>query len=172
MDAETTLNFISKYGLGDAIVIVAIIILTWIIKGPIKKAGLRYAEKYSVDKSAVTWVISLIPYALALIAAFVISLWENKWDISKVDWATVVKQMAVLAGASQGVYETINVTWKGAQARKEKAKNEISQEASTSTSSSTSASVVANTATLNAKAVVVTNKKAEAKKEDNTKSLM
>lgn len=123
MDANAILEFFSKWGFTEGIAIVIIMTLTWLLRGPIYKAGCKYAEKYNVDKSAVTWVIMLIPFTLSLLAAILIELWGKGWNFLAIDWPSAVKEMISLAFGSTGLYECVRKIFQADKAAKDKAAN-------------------------------------------------
>ena len=156
--AEQIAQFFDKWGLAQALAIILIMTITWFVKLPIYHAGQKYAEKYGVDKSAVTWCIGLIPFVLGFVAALVIALWGNGWDAKTLEWSGIVKQSGTLAAGAMGAYEFVKVLFKGAQASKEKSAAKAAVEAQKEKAAAT----VATGSTGTAVAVVETPK-AEAK---------
>lgn len=100
-------EFLSKWGFWQLLSIMVIVLLTMILKQPIKKAAERYQERTGVDKSVITWVISIIPFVLGFGAAFILELVSLSWDVNLVDWASVTKQASVLSTAAMGLFEMI-----------------------------------------------------------------
>lgn len=124
-------DFLSKWGFWQLIAIVLIVILTLVIKIPIKKAAEKYQAKTGIDKSVITWTISVIPFALAFVAALVLDLWGRAWDVNAIEWPTVVKQASVLGGASIGVFEAFKKWAEALTAKKTAAKVEAAKEEAT-----------------------------------------
>lgn len=100
-------SFLSKWGFWQLVAIVSIVVLTLIVKIPIKKGAEKYQAKTGVDKSAITWVITLIPFVFAFVAALLLDLLTKSWDVDLIDWAEVVKQCSVLGTASIGLFEAV-----------------------------------------------------------------
>ena len=104
---QTIGDFLSKWGFWQLIAIASIVILTLVLKIPIKKAAEKYQAKTGVDKSIITWVISIIPFVLGFVAALLLELLAQNWDVNLIDWAEVTKQCSVLAVTAIGIFETV-----------------------------------------------------------------
>ena len=114
-------GFLSEWGFWQLIAIALITLLTLVLKIPIKRAAEKYQAKKKIDKSVITWTISLIPFVLAFAAALVLDLWERSWNVNTIEWPSVVKQASVLGGASIGIFEAIK-KWAQASTAKKTAK--------------------------------------------------
>lgn len=118
---EDTINsiigFLNAWGFWQLVIILLIILLTALIKIPIKKAAENFAIKNNVDKSVITWTISLIPFILAFIGALILQLINIHWDVTIIDWQVVVKDASILGGAAIGVFEAFK-KWVEASAAK------------------------------------------------------
>lgn len=110
-------DFLSQWGFWQIIAICLIVLVTQVIKIPLYKAGERYQEKTGVNKSRVTWVISIIPFILAFVGALVLHLWPKGWDVNQIEWPVVTKQAGVLGTAAMGVYEFFKKLAKAATAK-------------------------------------------------------
>jgi len=168
MNAQSVIDFFSTWGFAQAFCIILIFVLTELTKRPIYKAGLKYAEKYGVDKSVITWTISLLAFAYAFIMMFLFSYWKAAWNFLSIDWTYVVKQSLIVAPASMGVYEWFKKGYQASQAYKEKqtaeAKIETEKAAASDGKEETNPVVQAT----EVKAEVVQAKIAEAKKAEAT----
>ena len=104
---EDTINsiigFLNAWGFWQLVIILLIILLTALIKIPIKKAAENFAIKNNVDKSVITWTISLIPFILAFIGALILQLINIHWDVTIIDWQVVVKDASIL-GVAVGLF--------------------------------------------------------------------
>lgn len=127
MNEETInqiIDFLSQWGFWQVAVIASIVLLTTIIKIPLYIAGEKYEKKTGVDKSRITWIISLIPFILGFVGALILHLWPEHWDVNTVEWSSIVKQAGVLGTASMGSYEFVKKLGMGWSAKSLAAKVE------------------------------------------------
>lgn len=115
-------DFLSKFYIWEAIIIVVAIALTGLLKLPIKKQALKLQEKYGVDKSMLTWVTALIPYALCFIMVFVLYWYKSGFtgQLELLDYQAIVSEGIILGSGSIGLYEAVKKIIKGGKAIKEK----------------------------------------------------
>jgi hypothetical protein len=99
--------FLSKYGLLVGLLAIAIAGLTELIKIPIYRAAEKYQAKTGIDKSVITWSITLVAQALSVLAAVIIGLAETGWDVGAVDWASISATALSIYAGSTGFYEII-----------------------------------------------------------------
>ena len=59
---EEIIAFLSQWYIWELIIIVLAIILTLIVKIPIKGFAVKWEEQYGIDKSKITWVNAIFPY--------------------------------------------------------------------------------------------------------------
>lgn len=116
-------DFLSKWGLWQVLIIIAITLVTLLAKIPIKKAAESYEAKTGTDKSVITWTISVIPFVLGFVAALLLDLGGKGWSAELVAWEDVVKQASVLGTASIGVFEAVKKWGEAASAKKLKSKS-------------------------------------------------
>lgn len=112
--------FLGQWGFWQVAVIAAIVLLTLVVKIPLYRAGEKYQAKTGINKSRVTWVISLIPFIFAFIGALCLYLWPIGWNVNSLvsdDWAIIVKNAGVLGTAAIGVYEFFKKIAKAATAK-------------------------------------------------------
>ena len=115
-------DFLSKFYIWEAIIIVVAIALTGLLKLPIKKQALKLQEKYGVDKSMLTWVTALIPYSLCFIMVFVLYWYKSGFtgQLELLDYQAIVSEGIILGSGSIGLYEAVKKVIKGGKAIKEK----------------------------------------------------
>lgn len=99
--------FLAKYGLLDGVIAIAVAGLTELIKIPIYRAATKYQASTGVDKSVITWTITLVAQVLSIVAALIIGLSDIKWDIGSIDWASTSVTAAAIYAASTGFYEIL-----------------------------------------------------------------
>jgi len=99
--------FLAKYGLLDGIIAIAVAGLTELIKIPIYRAATKYQASTGVDKSVITWTITLVAQVLSIAAAAVIGLADIKWDFAAIDWASTSVTAAAIYAAATGFYEIL-----------------------------------------------------------------
>ena len=119
-------NFCSKYFIWELLIIVAAILLTQLIKLPIKAKGLKLQEKYGIDKSMITQITIIIPYVLCAIAVFLLYWGRANWaiDVLKEQCGSMVAEVLALGSGSIGLYELVKKIVQGTKAIKEKKEKE------------------------------------------------
>lgn len=115
---ETIISFLNQWGFWELVAIVLIVILTCVLKIPIYKAAVKYQEKHGVDKSFITWVISVIPFVLAFVFALILHLWSQNWNVAIVVWSVVIKNTTALGAGAIGIFELIKKFVQAATAKK------------------------------------------------------
>lgn len=121
MDEQTIqqiVSFLSKYYGWELIIIGITIGLTFLVKIPIRKAADKYAEKYNVDKSVITWVIGVLPFVFAFLCLVPLYLYRVDWKFDSISWKGVVTETATLGAAAMGVYEFVKKFIQGIKAKK------------------------------------------------------
>ena len=115
-------QFLSKFYIWEAIIIVLAIALTGLLKLPIKKQAIKLQEKYGVDKSMLTWITALIPYVLCLVMVFMLYWYKSGFvgDLESLDFQAIVSEGIILGSGSIGLYEAVKKIIKGSKAIKEK----------------------------------------------------
>lgn len=119
---EYIAEFLAKFYIWEIIIILIAIALTGILKLPIKKKALKLQEKYGVDKSMLTWVSGLIPYALCLIMCFILFWYKSGWSMQfdVLDWSGIITEGLLLGSGAIGLYEVVKKIIKGHKAIQEK----------------------------------------------------
>ena len=110
MDEQTIFEIaeiLSEWGFWQLLAITMIILLTAILKIPIKRAAIKYQEQTGIDKSVITWVISILPFIFAFGVSLVLELWSLNWNPDNIKWAEVIKQTSMLGTASMGAFELV-----------------------------------------------------------------
>lgn len=101
-------NYLLKYGLGGIIVAVIVVIVTGLVKSPLKKIAVAKAEEKGVDKEVFTRWLALIPLALAFVGAVVnvsaVNGWANPF-LEGFDWKTTAVEAAAAWGVAVAFYE-------------------------------------------------------------------
>ena len=108
--------FIQKYGLLAIICGLIVAAITEAIKIPIYRAGVKYQEKTGIDKSGITWLITLVSLALSFLVAVLVCFFLVHWDYSKLDWAEVSAKSATIYAAATAEYEIVKKIFKAAKA--------------------------------------------------------
>jgi len=67
-------TFLNQWFLWELLIIIVAVLLTQALKFPIKKAGEKFGAKTGKDKSIITVWISIIPFVVSFIWAFVLNL--------------------------------------------------------------------------------------------------
>ncbi len=98
------LQILGVYSVKDVIAIVAVVLLTSLVKIPIKRAASKYAEGGG-NKALINSLIVFICVVNSFAAAILIKLIENGWDWGSIPWAEkasdVLPQWAIVfVGAS------------------------------------------------------------------------
>ena len=122
---EEIIQFMSNWHIWEIIVIVASILLTMLVKLPIKKAAVKWEEKYGIDKSKITWINAMFPYVFSFIAVFVLYWYETGFNMELKDpewWKEIAMKTAALGSGAIGLYELVKKIKQAILATMEKAK--------------------------------------------------
>ena len=107
---QEIVNFLSKWYIWEILIMVLAILFTMFIKIPIKKAAVKWQEKYGIDKSKITWINGMFPYILVFIMVFVLFWYKTGWNMELKDpefWKNVGTRTAILGSGAIGLYELI-----------------------------------------------------------------
>jgi len=103
-------KFLLNYGLGGLIIAIITIILTGLIKSPIKKKLEEKAEKIGLDKSVYTKWLSFLPLVIAFIGCIInvsaCNNWANPFITGAFDWKICLSETVAVWGLSVAFYET------------------------------------------------------------------
>jgi hypothetical protein len=162
--------FLSKYGLLVGLLAIAIAGLTELIKIPIYRAAKKYQASTGVDKSVITWTITLVAQALSVLAAIIIGLAETGWNVGAVDWASISATAVSIYAGSTGFYEIIKKIITAIKAfvssqktKAQQAANTVLEEAAKAASTAEAAVASANTSSQAKTALAAETTKAESK---------
>ena len=103
-------QFLSKWYIWELIIIVAAILLTLVVKIPIKRAAVKWEEKYGIDKSKITWINAIFPYIFVFIFVFILYWYKANWSLTLKDpewWKAIGIRTATLGSGAIGLYELI-----------------------------------------------------------------
>ncbi len=123
-DINIIIDFFSRFYVWELLIIVIAILLTQLIKIPIKLKAEKLEEKYKVDKSMLTQITIILPYTLCAIMVFFLSWYKSGWTLDTLDWRAIILEIAALGSGSIGIYELFKKIIKGASAIKEKKEKE------------------------------------------------
>jgi len=101
------MEWLGEHSFIEVAVIAAVILLTQLLKWPIKVAAVRYEQKTGISKSRITWVISFLPLIMCFCYSLVACGIQAGWDTDTMSWVNIIKQTVVLSSASVGFYEVI-----------------------------------------------------------------
>lgn len=127
MDEELlkiVLQFASKFYIWEILIILLAILLTTFLKIPITKRALKLQKKYGVDKSMITWISALFPYAICIASCFFLFWYKSGWVLEAVIPASVITEGVLLGSGAIGLYEAIKKFVKAHAAIKEKKEKE------------------------------------------------
>lgn len=120
--AKLLQSVVQSYGFWGAVAVIVIMIVTQLVKWPLKKKAEEWAEKANIDKKAVTVWFVFIPVLVSLIVTFVFYSWRGVgWDYSQFSWASYFSQASVLSSVSVALYEAIDACVKAKLAKEKKA---------------------------------------------------
>lgn len=103
-------DFLSMWYIWEIIIIVLAILITLLVKIPIKRAAIKWQEEYGIDKSKITWINGIFPYIFVFIMVFVLFWYKSGWDMELKDpqfWKDVGSRTAILGSGAIGLYELI-----------------------------------------------------------------
>ena len=107
---QEIMEFLSKWYLWEILIMLGAILLTLIVKIPIKRAAIKMEEKYKIDKSKITWINGMFPYIFVFIAVFLLFWSKLNWTLELRDpqfWKDVGTRTGVLGSGAIGLYELI-----------------------------------------------------------------
>lgn len=122
---QEIVQFLSKWYIWELIIIVAAILLTLIVKIPIKRAAIKWEEKYGIDKSKITWINAIFPYIFVFIFVFILYWYKANWSLTLKDpdwWKAIGIRTATLGSGAIGLYELIKKVKQAIIAANQKAK--------------------------------------------------
>lgn len=105
---DTFVKFLTEYGIGGLVIIIASFGLTQLVKIPLKKWAEKYATKNGVDKAVVTKWFFAIPLVLAFIGSII-----NQWAVGgwgdyllsdSFEWTAVIAETIACAGVTGSAY--------------------------------------------------------------------
>jgi len=167
---QAVVSFIQKYGLLAIVCGLVVALITEAIKIPIYRAGVKYQEKTGIDKSGITWLITLVSLAISFFIAFLVCFYLAKWNYADLDWANVGLKSAAIYTTATAEYEVFKKIIKAAQSLSaaNKAKK-IASESSSLIQSDPSLTVPAVVQEKASKGVEVAVTPKAAKKEEGPK---
>ena len=122
---QEIMQFLSKWYIWELLIIVAAILLTLVVKIPIKRAAVKWEEKYGIDKSKITWINAVFPYIFVFIFVFILYWYKANWSLTLKDpdwWKAIGIRTATLGSGAIGLYELIKKVKQAIIATQEKAK--------------------------------------------------
>ncbi len=109
------LRTLGLYSVKDAIIILIVVILTSLIKIPVKRAASKYAENGG-NKSVINFLIVFICLALSFFGALALKLIELNWDWSAIPWcekvSDVLPQWGIIFAGASTIYA---IVWESAE---------------------------------------------------------
>lgn len=102
---QSIARLFTSYGFKAAMIIIATIVITNLVKKPIVKYASTYAEKSGYDKSVVTKNITFVPIAVAFILTFCVELIIAKFNITTLQWGELLSTAAVYSAVAMATYE-------------------------------------------------------------------
>lgn len=98
-------SILNSKGFLYSLMVLLIVVLTEVIKSPVKKRIEAYAKETSKPKQKLTFYFALLPLALAVIFVFIYYSWKNiGWDYSKFSYAGYFAEVGTFYVASEGLY--------------------------------------------------------------------
>lgn len=98
-------NLFNNYGFTQGLIIVAVIVITNLIKKPIVKFAIKKAEQTGLDKSVITKHITLIPFGVSFILVLVVALFAANWKFPAIDFGQITSESTIIAAVSIATYE-------------------------------------------------------------------
>lgn len=107
---QEIMSFLSKWYIWELIIMVIAILLTLLIKIPIKKRAEEWQAKYKIDKSKITWINAIFPYIFVAAMVFILYWYKSGWNMNLKDpefWKNVGTRTGILGSGAIGLYELI-----------------------------------------------------------------
>lgn len=166
-------SMVQSFGFWGAVAVIVIMVITQLVKWPLKSKAEKWADAAKIDKKAVTVWFVFIPIVISLIVTFVFYSWRSlDWKFSEFSWSSYFSIASVFSSVSVALYETIDAFVKAKLAKEKKAiasaSGSTEVEALTATEISKAYAKVKETAKAEkkaAKAVAAKEKKAKEIKE-------
>ena len=102
---EEILQWISEHTFVEVLVVFAVMLLTQLLKWPIKAAAEKHEQRTGINKSSITWVISFIPLILCFAYSFCANGIQCHWDMTQMSWMVIIQRTVILSSTSIGFYE-------------------------------------------------------------------
>jgi Na+/H+-translocating membrane pyrophosphatase len=96
-----------NYGGQVALIILATILITNLLKKPILRIGQEIATKKGIDKSVITRFIPLIPLGICFILLFFVKLFNSGFNFGEIEWGLLVAEATSYSAVSIGTYEIL-----------------------------------------------------------------
>ncbi len=107
---QEIMSFLSKWYIWELIIMVIAILLTLLIKIPIKKRAEEWQAKYKIDKSKITWINAIFPYIFVAAMVFILYWYKSGWNMNLKDpefWKNIGSRTGILGSGAIGLYELI-----------------------------------------------------------------
>lgn len=103
---EDLANVLGSLGFWGLMILALVFGLTFLVKWPLKKWAVRWAEENKSDKKVITRWFFLIPIVLSFILSLIFLLWrEWGWDVTAIVWKEVASSTISYAVAPAALYE-------------------------------------------------------------------
>lgn len=99
------LEWLSNYSFLEICLFLCVILLTELVKWPIKVAAEKYEEKTGISKSRITWVLPFLPFIFCVIYSIIYNGIQCGWDTDVMSWLDIIKQAIILSTTTIGFYE-------------------------------------------------------------------
>lgn len=104
-------EFLTKYGIFGSSIIILVIILTALVKWPIKNAAVKWAVKKGLGeegKKKITQWMGLVPFIFSFVLSFIYVLWQQcAWDVNVIDWMNVSKFGVAYGAAAIAAFDVV-----------------------------------------------------------------
>lgn len=128
--ADKIADFFTKYGFYGALIVILVIVLTALVKWPIKKAAVKWAVKKDLGekgKKKITQWLSLVPFVFSFIFSLLLVLWQQcSWNIQVIDWYEVAGYCVTYGTAAIATFDVVKGFAEGFAARSNKATESVS----------------------------------------------
>lgn len=106
------------HGFKVAVIVLITILLVNLLKKPIVKKAEKYAEKHNCDKSVITRYITVLPYIVSFIIAYLWELILLNFEFAQIDYGTLLTNVLMYGSLSISTFETLKLQFEAYASKK------------------------------------------------------
>lgn len=132
---ESVINSIKTlfgtYGFKVASIVLLTIFIVNILKKPIISASKKYAIKNNCDKSVITRYVSILPFIVSFVIAFLWELIIVDFNFSAIDYETLLTNVLMYGSLAIATFETLKIQFEAYAAKKQSNTTKVEKQSTT-----------------------------------------